>query len=198
MCLDLPLRCRCGHVRGVASGVSPPAVSGSSATARIVRHSRLTLIGRTCSRRRRHGHFSAAAGRVKLTAGADAVLPALFGQGLPLVRRLLPDTDCQHRGHASFPGSWSHSFLHKRCGWRAIRRDKVLGPVLCRIHERSATAPFRRTRRRRLRSGSSPAAHPSARLVGARARRPSPFFDERTKAPLAAPRVLTASERAAL
>jgi hypothetical protein len=75
----------------------------------------------------------------------------------------------------------------------------VLGPPLCRIYERSA-------------AGSLPPNVPGPPPLGVFARRasmmlgwwvrglgrPTPFFDDRTKAPHAAPRVLTQSERAAL
>jgi Family of unknown function (DUF6151) len=77
--------------------------------------------------------------------------------------------------------------------------DAVLGPPLCRIYERSAI-------------GSLPPNAPpppsfkvfarrAAKLLGWWWRglhRPSPFFDQRTDAPLVVPRVLTESERAAL
>jgi hypothetical protein len=78
-------------------------------------------------------------------------------------------------------------------------RDEVLGPPLCRVFERSAVGPL---------PPSAPPP-PSVRLVVPRAvmmlgwwmrglARPSPFFDERTRAPRVAPRVLTQDERAAL
>ena len=78
-------------------------------------------------------------------------------------------------------------------------RDEVLGAPLCRIFERSATGPL-------------PPNAPPPRSFGLVARRgpallgwwwrgfgrPNPFFDEQTRAPLSAPRVLTPSERAGL
>jgi hypothetical protein len=78
-------------------------------------------------------------------------------------------------------------------------RDEVLGPPRCRIFERSAVGPL------------PPHAPPPPSLAvfgrrGAmmlrwwvgRLARPSPFFDERTGAPRAEPRVITPGERAAL
>src|SRR6266446_5539271 len=78
-------------------------------------------------------------------------------------------------------------------------RDEVLGPPLCRIYERSA-------------AGSLPPNVPGPPSLGVFARRasmmlgwwvrglgrPTPFFDDRTKAPHAVPRGLTQSEHAAL
>jgi hypothetical protein len=78
-------------------------------------------------------------------------------------------------------------------------RDEALGPPLCRIYERSAAGPL-------LRNAPGPPslgifARRASRLLGWWARgldRPTPFFDDRMKAPRAVPRVLTPSERAAL
>jgi hypothetical protein len=78
-------------------------------------------------------------------------------------------------------------------------RDEVLGPPLCRIYESSAVGPL-------------PPSAPSPPSLGVFARRasmllgwwvrglgqPTPFFDDRTKAPRAVPRVLTKSERGAV
>jgi hypothetical protein len=62
-------------------------------------------------------------------------------------------------------------------------RDEVLGPPLCRIYERSATAP--------LPPNAPP---PNPKVLGWWMRGLNwltPFFDGRTKAPRAVPRVLT-------
>jgi hypothetical protein len=75
-------------------------------------------------------------------------------------------------------------------------RDAVLGPPRCRIYERSAVGPLPPT--------APPP--PSLGIFGRRASmmlgwwmrglvRPSPFFDERTGAPRAEPRVLRRGER---
>jgi hypothetical protein len=78
-------------------------------------------------------------------------------------------------------------------------RDEVLGPPLCRIFERSASAALPP-------NAPSP---PSLRIFALRASRllgwllrglgrPNPFFDTQTNAPLCAPRVVTPSERAGI
>ena len=78
-------------------------------------------------------------------------------------------------------------------------RDEILGTPLCRIHERSAVGPL-------------PADAPPAAPFGIFAQRaakalgwwmrglggPNPLFDDRTGAPLSAPRLVTPEERAAL
>ena len=78
-------------------------------------------------------------------------------------------------------------------------RDEVLGTPLCRIHERSAIGPLPPTAPSPLSFGLI--ARRAATALGWWLRglgRPSPFFDDRTNAPLSTPRVLTPSERAAL
>jgi hypothetical protein len=90
-----------------------------------------------------------------------------------------------------------HCFMDHETDSRS--RDEVLGPPLCRIYESSATRPL---------PPNAPAppsvgvfAHRAAKLLGWWMRglgRPTPFFDDSTRAPRAAPRVLTPSERAAL
>jgi hypothetical protein len=78
-------------------------------------------------------------------------------------------------------------------------RDEVLGPPLCRIYERSAVGPLPPN------APGPPSlgvfARRASKMLGwwvRRLSRPTPFFDDRTKAPRAVPRVLTRSERAAL
>jgi hypothetical protein len=90
-----------------------------------------------------------------------------------------------------------HSFMDfEACG---SSRDEMLGPPLCRIHERSAVRP--------LPADPPPAA--SFAILARRASkmlgwwmlglgRPNPVFDDRTGAPLFAPRLVTPEERAAL
>jgi hypothetical protein len=82
-----------------------------------------------------------------------------------------------------------HSFMDHEADGHS--RDEVLGLPRCRIFERSAIGPL----------PSKAAPPPSLRVFGQRATmmlrwwvrglaRPSPFFDERTGAPRAAPRVI--------
>jgi hypothetical protein len=143
--------------------------------------------------------FQMPPGRVKITAGADAM------RCLRLSDKVLRwYTDCCRTPIANtaadprFPlAAVIHSFMDHEASGRS--RDEVLGPPLCRIFERSAIGPL-------------PPNAPPPPSLGVFARRiskllswwvrglaqPTPFFDDRTKAPRAVPRVLTPSERAAL
>lgn len=205
MALDLPLRCRCGHVHGVARDVSPSAgfrfvcyCTDCQAFARFLASDRqlglLDAAGGT-------DIFHTAAGRVTLTAGADAVRCLRLRDGTKVLRWY---ADCCRTAIANTAASARfpvvaliHSFIDYQASGRS--RDEVLGPPLCRIYERSALAP--------LPTNAPPP--PSFGLFAGRATkllgwwlrglgRPHPFFDECTNAPLRAPRVLTESERAAL
>ncbi len=175
-----------------------PAASASSATARTARRSRVSSTGRTCSTPRAE-RTSSTCRRVKLTAGTDAM------RCLRLSDKVLRwYTECCRTPIANTPAGpgfpvigMVHCFMDHGADGRS--RDEVLGPPLCRIFERSAVGPL-------------PANAPGPPSVGLFARRaskmlgwwvrglgqPTPFFDDRTKAPCAAPRVLTPSERAAL
>ena len=138
-------------------------------------------------------------GRVKLTAGTDAM------RCLRLSDKVLRwYTECCRTPIGNTPArpgfpviGMVHCFMDHAADGRS--RDEVLGPPLCRIFERSAVRPL-------------PPNAPGPPSVGLFARRaskllgwwlrglgrPTPFFDDRTKAPCAVPRVLTPSERAAL
>jgi hypothetical protein len=137
--------------------------------------------------------------RVNLTAGTDAL------RCLRLSNKVLRwYTDCCRTpiaNTAAGPGfpviGVVHSFMDHEAAGRS--RDEVLGPPLCRIYERSAAGPL-------------PPNAPGPLSLGLFARRasmmlgwwvrglgwPTPFFDDRTKAPRGPARVLTRSERAAL
>ena len=198
--LDLPLRCRCGHVRGVAREVSPSDgfrfvcyCRDCQSFARFLeRPDVLDPLGGT-------DIFQMPPGRVKLTAGADALrCLRLADKGVlrwyaGCCRTLIANT--------AGPGFPIVGMIHSFMGQEADggSRDEALGPPLCRIYERSATGP--------LSPGAPPA--PSPRIFVRRAwrmldwwmrglARPSPFFDDRTNAPRAVPRVVTPSERAVL
>ncbi len=148
--------------------------------------------------------FQMPPGRVTLSAGAEAVrCLRLSNKG---VYRWYADCCRTPIANTAGPGipviGVVHSFMDQEFLDNlpdGCSRDEVLGPPLCRIYERSAvgllppTAPppasFKVLARR------------AAKALGWWLRglnRPSPFFDERTKAPRSAPRVLTPSERAAL
>jgi hypothetical protein len=141
--------------------------------------------------------FQMAPARVKLIEGTDAL------KCISLSRKVLRwYADCcrtpigNTAADPRFPiVAIIHSFMDHECH----PQDDVLGPRLCRIYERSATGP--------LPPNAPPP--PSLRVFGRRAskllgwlvrglNRPTPFFDERTGAPRAAPHALAESERSAL
>jgi hypothetical protein len=197
--LDFPLQCRCGHVRGVATGVSPSAgfrflcyCTDCQAFARVLdRADVLNAAGGT-------DIFQMPAGRVTLTAGTDAVRCLTFsGKVLRWYADCCQTPIANTAATARFPVvALIYSFMDHEAKSRS--RDEVLGRPLCRIYERSATAPlppdvpppsFETFMRR------------ASKILGWWTRglgRPNPFFDDYTNAPLFAPRVLAPSERAAL
>jgi uncharacterized protein DUF6151 len=200
MPFDLPLRCSCGHVRGVARDASPSAgfrlvcyCTDCQAFARIFkRPDVLDAAGGT-------DILQMAPGRLKLTAGTDALRSLRFSKK---VFRWY--ADCCRTPIANSAASprfpligLIHSFMDfEACG---SSRDDMLGPPLCRIHERSAASP--------LPAGAPPAAsfgilmQRASKVLGWWLRglgRSNPFFDARTGAPLSAPRSVTPEERAAL
>ena len=196
---NLPLRCRCGHVRGVANEVAPHAgfrlvcyCQDCQAFARFLeRPDVLDTAGGT-------DIFQMPTGRVKLTTGADAV------RCLHVSSKVFRwYTDCCRTpiGNTAGPRfpvvGLIHSFMSHDEDGRL--RDEVLGAPLCRIFERSAVEPL---------PPDAPVA-PSLGLFPLRVSkllggwmsglgRPNPFFDDKTSAPLSVPRVFTLSERAAL
>jgi Family of unknown function (DUF6151) len=196
---DLELRCRCGHVRGVAHGVAPHEgfrficyCTDCQAFARFLeRPDVLDAAGGT-------DIFHMPMGRVKLTAGTGAVRCLHFSG-----RVFRWYTDCCRTPMANtaaphFPvGGLIHSFMDHEMDGRS--RDETLGAPLCRLFEHSAI-------------GSLPPDAPPPRSFGLIASRlpkllgwwlrglgrPNPFFDAHTGAPLSVPRVFTPGERAAL
>jgi len=191
---DVPLRCRCGRVRGVASDVSPSSgfrfvcyCQDCQAFARFLeRPDVLDPAGGT-------DIFQMPPAHVKLTEGTDALRCVRLSRRTRVLRWF---SDCCRTpigNSADRPGfpiaAVIHSFMDHEAGGRS--RDEALGPRLCRIFERSAL-------------GALPADAPPPPSLRAFARRgskmlgwwvrglggPSPFFDVRTKAPRAEPRVL--------
>ena len=140
---NLPLRCRCGQVRGLASGVSPSAgfrfvcyCKDCQAFARFLeRPDVLNAAGGT-------DIFQLPPGRVKLTAGADDVCCLRFSDKVfrwyaDCCRTPIANTAATSR----FPVlGLIHSFISDEA--EGHRRDEVIGPPLCRIYERSATGPL--------------------------------------------------------
>ncbi len=194
---DLLLRCRCGHVRGIAHEVAPNSgfrfvcyCQDCQAFARFLeRPDVLDAAGGT-------DIFHMPTGRVKLTAGTDAVRCLRFSDR---VFRWYTDCCGTPIGNTAGPRfpvvGLIHSFMDHDADGRSP--DDALGPPLCRIFERSAVE----------RLPPNAPAPPSLGLFARRATtllgwwlrglgRPNPFFDDQTNAPLSAPRVLAPSERA--
>jgi len=174
---DIALRCKCGHVVGVAENVSPSQVfrficycADCRAFARFLdRPDVLDSAGGT-------EIFQLAPARVKLLAGVDALRCVQFSAK---VLRWYADccrTPLANTAGPSFPLiAISHAFVD-----RGVSYDPVLGPPLCRIYERSATGP--------LPADAPPP--PSIRVFMRRSvmllrwwmrglHRPNPFFNER-------------------
>jgi len=139
---DLPLRCQCSRVRGVASEVAPYAgfrfvcyCQDCQAFARFLeRPDVLDAAGGT-------EIFQMPTGRVKLTAGVDAVRCLRFSNK---VFRWYTDCCRTPIGNTAGPRfpvvGLIHSFISHEADGRS--RDEVLGPRLCRIYERSAIGPL--------------------------------------------------------
>jgi hypothetical protein len=196
---ELPLRCRCGHVRGIATEVTPQSgfrfvcyCADCQAFARFLERSDvLDMAGGT-------DIFQMPTGRVRLTAGMEAVRCLQFSTK---VFRWYADCCRTPIGNTAGPRfpviGLIHSFMD--CDADGRSRDEVLGAPLCRIFERSAVGPV---------PADAPApaslglfANRAAKLLGwwlGGLGRPNPFFDRRTNAPISAPRVVTPSERIAL
>jgi hypothetical protein len=136
--------------------------------------------------------FQLPPGRMKLTAGADSLkCVSLSDRGV-----LRWYSDCCRTPIANtaarpqFPVvGMIHAFMDHEADGRS--RDERLGPPACRLFERSAAGPL---------PPNAPAppsfgvfARRSSKLLGWWLRGlswPTPFFDERTKAPRAVPRVV--------
>ena len=200
MPLDIPLRCRCGRVRGIASHVSP------SAGFRFVCYCRdCQAFARFLDRTDVLDHaggtdiFQLPPARVKFTAGTDALrCLCLSGKVLRWYSECCRTPIANTPARPGFPViGMVHCFMDHAADGRS--RDEALGPPLCRIFERSPI-------------GALPPNAPPPPSVGLFVRRaskllgwwvrglgrPTPFFDDRTKAPRAVPRALRQSEGAAL
>jgi hypothetical protein len=196
---ELALRCRCGRVRGVATGVTPHSgfrfvcyCRDCQAFARFLeRTDVLDTAGGT-------DIFQMPTGRVRLVAGTDAV------RCLHLSSRIFRwYADCCHTpiGNTAGPRfpviGLIHSFIDNDADGRS--RAEVLGAPLCRIFEGSAVGPLPP-------DAPAPAslglfANRTAKLLGwwlGGLGRPNPFFDHQTNAPISEPRVVTPGERIAL
>jgi hypothetical protein len=198
--LNLPLRCRCGRVRGVASDISPSSgirfvcyCKDCQAFARFLERPDVLDPGGGTD------IFQMPPRRVKLTAGTDAVRCLRLSKGV-----LRWYTDCCRTpigNTAAGPRFPVVALIHSFIDHEAVdhSRDEVLGPPICRIHERSAIGPLPPNAPTRASLGVF--TRRASKILGWCLRglgRPTPFFDDFTKAPLSAPRVLTRSERAVL
>jgi hypothetical protein len=121
MPVSLPLRCRCGRVRGIASDVSP------SSGFRFVCYckdcqafARFRSGGRARPRRRNRYLPHGARARKTHRGHGRAAMPSPLRQGFALVQRMLPDADCQHSRRAGLPGHRHGSLLHGPRGLRSF------------------------------------------------------------------------------
>lgn len=197
---QVPLRCRCGQVRGTATEVSPSSgnrlvcyCDDCQAFARFLERDDITdAAGGT-------DIYQMAASRMKITAGAEALrCVRLSPRGL--IRWY---TECCHTPvgntvNARVPVIGVASvFMDHQSDGRS--RDEVLGPPVCGCFGRFAVGG--------LPAGAHPKVPPRVmlRLLGLLMRwwltgkgKPSPFFDAGIGAPRVQPRVLDRAEREAL
>ena len=189
---DIPLRCYCDRMRGIARAVSPSAgfrfvcyCKDCQAFARFLeRPDILDAAGGT-------DIFQMPPCQVTFTAGSDALrCLRLSGKVLrwyaDCCRTPIANTATDPR----FPVvALIHSIVD--CAADGRSRDALLGPPLCRIYEHSAIKPL----------PLNAAPPPSLRVFVCRATkvvgwwmgglaRPNPFFDDRTKAPRSVPQLL--------
>jgi hypothetical protein len=195
----LPLSCRCGHVRGVANQVSPHTgfrficyCRDCQAFARFLeRPDVIDSAGGT-------DIFHMPTGRVKLTAGTDAVRCLHFSARVFRWYAECCRTPIANSAGPRFPVvGIIHSFMDHEADGRS--RDEALGAPLCRIFEDAAIGPLPPNAPPPRSFGLVALRLP--RLLGWWLRglgRPNPFFDVPTDAPLSVPREFTPSERAAL
>ena len=193
--LNLPLRCRCGYVRGIAREVSSARgfrfvcyCKDCQAFARILgRPDVLDSAGGT-------DIFQMPPSRVEVTAGADALCRlSLSGKVLRWYADCCRTPIANTAAGPRFPVvALIHSFMDQTPHSPSL--DALLGPPLCRIYERSAIGPL----------PMNAAPPPSFRVSTNRATKilgwwvrglgqPNPFFDGRTNAPRCVPHVPTSS-----
>jgi Family of unknown function (DUF6151) len=194
---DLPLRCRCGHVQALACNVTPSGglrficyCGDCQAFARFLdRPDVLDAAGGT-------DIFHLPAGRVKFTSGVDALRCVSFsGKVLRWYASCCRTPIANGAASSRFPViGLIHSFMAGEASGPS--RDQLLGRPICRIHERSATAPLRPDAPPRLSLGI--VIRRISKVLGWWMRglgRPNPFFDEHTNAPVSAPQHIDRRER---
>ena len=191
--VDIPLRCRCDRMRGVARAISPSSgfrficyCKDCQAFARFLeRPDILDGAGGT-------DIFQMPPGQVTFTEGFEALRCVRLSSKVlrwyaDCCRTPIANTAAGPR----FPVvALIHSIMD--CAADELSRIALLGPPLCRIYERSAIGP--------LPSNAAPPpslcvfAYRATKVVGWWMRglaRPNPFFDERTKAPRSVPHLLS-------
>ena len=196
--VDIPLRCRCGRMRGVARAVSP--FSGfrficyckhCQAFARVLdRPDVLDGAGGT-------DIFQMPPGRVTFTVGFETLrCLRLSGKVLRWYADCCPTPIANTATAPRFPVV---ALIHSIMEADGRSRDALLGPPLCRIYEHSAIKPL----------PLNAAPPPSLRVFAYRATkvvgwwmhglaRPNPFFDDRSKAPRSPPALPPTTVQAAV
>jgi hypothetical protein len=194
---QLNLRCRCGHVSGVARDVAPHAglrvvcyCRYCQAFARFLdRPDVLDSCGGT-------DIFQMPAGRVQIVAGADAVRCLQLSRK---VYRWYAECCKTPIGNTAGPRIPFVGLIHSFVGGDYAELNDALGAPLGQVNAESATAPLPPDAPPPLSRGLI-ALH-ILRVLGWWLRgfgRPNPFFDGHTGAPLSTPRLLTPEERAVL
>jgi hypothetical protein len=200
MATDIPLRCTCGKLRGVALAVSPRNgcrvvcyCHDCQAFVRFLAHPGTTdEWGGT-------DIFQTAPASVRITEGADTLsCMRLSDKGM---YRWYCGECKTPIGNSSSPRApfvgLIHTFMDHQSDGRA--RDDVLGKPVGYVRTKSAigTLPVERATSSSLRVIAR-----SVRLLGkwwlTGAGSPSPFFDDETHVPRSKPRILRAEERTAL
>jgi hypothetical protein len=182
---DLPLRCRCGRVRGVAKRVSPTGI-------RLICYCKdcqafALFLGRTDVLDIAGGTdiFQMPPGQIDLSEGVDALGCVQFSDKVLRWYALCCRTPIANTPAApGFPlAGLIHSFIDHTVDGRS--RDQAIGPLLCRIYGKSASGPFPPN------CPDPPTAWISLRRISrllvwwARGlERPTPFFDSSTNAVL--------------
>jgi len=181
--VDIPLRCLCGRMRGVARAVSP------SAGFRFVCY---------CKNCQAFARFLEQPNILDAAGGTDVFqMPpsqVTFTGGFETLRWYADCCRTPIANTAANPRFPVLALIHSimDCPADGRSRDALLGPPLCRIYEHSGIGP--------LPSNAPPP--PSFRVFARRATKvvgwwirglaqPNPFFDDRTKAPRSVPQLLS-------
>lgn len=203
MPFDVPLRCRCGEVRGVVLHVAPGAGN------RLVCHcddcqTWMHHLGRADELLDEHGGtdiYQLCPDQVRIDAGQERLRCARLREG-GLLRWYAaccdtPIANCMATMQLPFAGVVHACMDHASAG---VSRDEALGPVIAHVFARFAVGDRAALEARANVYDRGPlwlVARVVRQLVAGRIRgrhRPTPFFDEATGRPISAPRVLEAAE----